>query len=171
MLGRYEQNWSLLLDNKIFHGRTGVHVLNLFRTRTGKSVLVDRGWLEMNPDRRELPVVPVMNKEVVISGLLSHPVTDGVRLGATQQIELKNGPVLITYLDMDTVTAAAGEAIEPMLLKLDAQDATGFEDREWQPAIILPAQHKAYAVQWFALALASIILIFTMAIKIRRNTP
>ncbi|HKX56629.1 MAG TPA: SURF1 family protein, partial [Xanthomonadales bacterium] len=145
----------------------GVHVLNLFYSKQGMPVLVDRGWLAMNPDRRSLPEVQTPAGEIVISGLLSRPPDGGVRLGNEDVIDELDGSVLLTYLNIENVAKAAGLAIAPMILKLDASDPSGFEDRDWQPAVILPAQHQAYALQWFALSVAAVILIFPMGIRLR----
>lgn len=171
VLGLYESIWHLLLDNKIWQGKVGVHALSLFYSSEGIPLLVDRGWLAMNPDRRSLPEVVTPHEEIVISGLLSRPPDGGVKLGQPDAIINLDGPLLITYLDIDQVAEAAGLPIAPFILKLDASDRSGFENREWQPAVILPAQHQAYAVQWLALAAAAIILIFTRGIGFRRTDP
>ncbi len=171
VLGQYESDWHLLLDNKIWQGRTGVHVLSLFYSEEGIPLLVDRGWLAMNPDRRSLPDVVTPDEEIIITGLLSRPSGGGVKLGQPDVISALEGPLLLTYLDIDQVANAAGLAIAPLILKLDASDPSGFENREWQPAVILPTQHQAYAVQWFALAVAAIILILTLGIRLRSAEP
>ncbi len=169
ILGHYENQWQLLLDNKIWQGQPGVHVLSLFYSSLGTPLLVDRGWLAMNPDRRSLPAVITPSGEIVISGLLSRPPGGGVQLGEPNAIHQLDGPMLITYLDINKIAQVTNLPIAPLILKLDAADSSGFEDRFWQPAVILPAQHQAYAVQWFALAAAAIILIFTLGIRIRRT--
>lgn len=169
--GHYESRWQLLLDNKIWRGRPGVHVLSLFHPEQGPSILVDRGWVAMNPDRRSLPEVTTPGEARIISGLLSKVTGGGVKLGQPDVIDELNGPVLITYLDIATIAGKAESSIADRILKLDAADASGFEDREWQPAVILPPQHQAYAVQWFALAAAAIILLFTFGIRIRWRRP
>ena len=169
VLGQYEPGWQLLLDNRIWNGQTGVHVLSLFYSKQGIPLLVDRGWLAMNPDRRSLPEVQTPKGEIVISGLLSKPPSGGVRLGNEDEIKDLEGSVLLTYLDIENIAAAADLPIAEQVLKLDAEDPSGFAARDWQPAVILPAQHQAYALQWFALSLAAVILIFTMGIKLRRN--
>ncbi len=171
LLGHYEPDWQVLLDNKIWQGQPGVHVLSLFYADDGKFLLVDRGWLAISADRRVLPEVMTPTGKRVISGLLSRPPTGGVQLGQPDVIDRLDGPVLLTYLDIDTIAKAADTPIVPMILKLDAGDSSGFADRDWQPAVILPAQHQAYAVQWYALAVACIILIFTLAVRIHRGKP
>jgi len=169
VLGRYESSWHLLLDNKIWQGQVGVHVLSLFHSKEGIPLLVDRGWLAMNPDRRSLPEVSTPSEDIVISGLLSRPPGGGVKLGGPDTIASLDGPLLVTYLDIDQVATVADLPIAPLILKLDASDHSGFDNRDWQPAVILPAQHQGYAVQWFALAAAAIILIFTLGIRFRRT--
>lgn len=170
VLGHYETDWHILLDNKIYQGQPGVHVLSLFYSKQGIPLLVDRGWLAMSPDRRQLPTAPTSGEEMVISGLLSKLPKGGVKLGEPDIIGDLDGNILVTYLDIASIAKAASMDIVPQVLKLDASDSSGFQDREWAPAVILPAQHQAYAVQWFALSLASVILLFTMAVKLQRNT-
>ena len=167
ILGHYETDWHILLDNKIWQGQPGVHVFSLFYSKQGIPLLVDRGWLAISPDRRQLPSVPAIAEEIVISGLLSTLPKGGVKLGEPDIIADLHGTVLVTYLDIDAVAHAAGLDIAPKVLKLDASDSSGFQDREWVPAVILPAQHQAYAVQWFALSLVAIILLFTMAVRFK----
>ena len=169
LLGQYEPGWDLLLDNKIWNGQPGVHVLSLFHSQDGFDVLVDRGWLPMSRDRRKLPAVPAMPGERVISGILSKLPSGGVQLGEPDAVDQLAGPVLITYLDIDAIANSTGLDIVPRILKLDEEDESGFEDRQWSPAVILPPQHQAYVVQWFALAIAAIILVFTMGIRFRRE--
>jgi cytochrome oxidase assembly protein ShyY1 len=43
------------------------------------------------------------------------------------------------------------------MLLLDADAASGFV-REWTPNVMPPARHRAYAFQWFAFALAALVI-------------
>ena len=156
--GHYDTTWHLLLDNKILDGRTGVHVLSLFRPDQGQAVLVNRGWLPLPPDRSTLPEVSTPSGSLWISGILGTPVQGGIRLGEPQPLHVLEGSILTTYLDLDLVNQALDGILLPRLLQLSASDPTGFDGRNWQPAVILPSQHGAYAVQWFALALAMCII-------------
>ena len=69
----------------------------------------------------------------------------------------------MTYLDLPRLAEALEADLSPHLLLLDAGDATGFGARAWQPAVMLPPQHRAYAVQWFALCAATLILWIALA--------
>ncbi|HLF31863.1 MAG TPA: SURF1 family protein [Xanthomonadales bacterium] len=160
--GHYEAAWHLLLDNKTLQGRVGVHVLTLLVTEAGPSILVNRGWLPLPPDRRSLPEIATPTYQVTITGILKLPAEGGIRLGEPEQLDRLDGPKLITYLDVNSLVPLLKNDLSPWLILLDASDSSGFSGREWQPAVILPAQHGAYAVQWFALALAIVIVWLTL---------
>jgi len=168
--GHYDPAWQFLVDNKINKGQVGVHVLSLFQPDYGNPVLVNRGWLPVAADRRTLPTAPLPKGGQVITGLLTRPNEDGIRLGDPQPIEVSDQAILITYLDMQVVSAAIGPRLLSRVILLDSNDPTGFSGRDWQPAVILPSQHKAYAVQWFALALAIAIVWVTLSWKSARKT-
>lgn len=156
--GTYRHDWHILRDNQIEDGRVGVHVLTLFAPEAGPALLVNRGWLPLALDRRSLPEIPTPADRVTLTGMLASPPDPGVRLGEPERYDGIRGPTLVTYLDLPRLNEALEADLSPRLLLLDAGDATGFGERAWQPAVMLPAQHRAYAVQWFALCAATLIL-------------
>jgi len=166
--GHYVTAWHLLLDNKILAGRAGVHALTLFQPDHGSPILVNRGWLPLPPDRRSLPEIPTPAGELSISGILSKPYESGLRLGEPDRLETLAGPRLITYLDLEALAPLVRGELSPWLIQLDNGDSTGFDGRDWKPAVMTPAQHGAYAVQWFSLALAIVLVWFVMVRKRRQ---
>jgi cytochrome oxidase assembly protein ShyY1 len=168
--GRYNLSWHLLLDNKILDGRVGVQALTLFQADDGLPILVNRGWLPLPPDRHSLPEIPTPSGQLDISGILTRPAEGGVRLGEPENLENLAGTRLITYFDMSELNAVLGKKLSPWLIQLDAGDSTGFDGRNWQPTVMLPAQHGAYAVQWFALALAMPIIWLALGWKWRHQS-
>ncbi len=170
LTGRYNSDWHLLRDNRMEAGRPGVEVHSLFRPNQGPALLVNRGWLPMAADRRSVPSVPTPAETLTITGRLAPPPAAGVRLGEPDSLAELAGPTLVTYLELARVAAVLDEEISPSILLLDAADASGFGARAWKPAEMLPEQHQAYAVQWSALALAVVIMWFTLAFR-RRALP
>ena len=152
--GLYDPQEIVLQDNKILDGRAGVHVFQIFYPEASAPILVNRGWLPMAADRANLPEVTVPLGELTIQGILSAPVKDGFRLGEPDQLAQLDKPQLVTYLDLGQVSAALGKPLSPWIILLDANDESGFLGRDWKPSVMLPAQHGAYAAQWFGLALA-----------------
>lgn len=163
--GRFDRRRHLLLDNRMHEGRAGVHVLTPFELRDGRQILVNRGWLPMPPDRRSLPAFETDGEWRTITGILTRPVSDGPRLGEADRLDRENWPQLVTYLDLEQASEALDTTLQPWLVQLDAQDAAGFSGRDWQPAVMGPEVHGAYALQWFALALATLIIWLTLGYR------
>jgi len=67
---------------------------------------------------------------------------------------------------MQEVLAALSREAYPYILLLDQDQADGFV-REWQPATFPPQRHLGYAVTWFAMAAA--LLILYVATHLRRQ--
>ena len=167
--GRYDPDRHILLDNKIFNGRAGVHVLTPFSLENGTQILVNRGWLPLAADRRSLPAVPTDGRERIVRGIFNRPSTGGQRLGEADIVKRDDWPQLITYLDMNSVGEALDTSLQPWLVQLDADDASGFEDRQWQAAVMTPEVHGAYALQWFALAAAALVIWIILGIRRARS--
>lgn len=156
--GHFDPQRHILLDNKIFKGRAGVHVYTPFYLENGDTLLVNRGWLPLQADRRQLPEIPTTTEKRMISGLLKQPSPGGPRLGDADQLSVDRWPQLVTYFDLDAISKSLEVPLKPWQLQLDPDDPTGFEDRQWQAAVMTPAVHRAYAWQWFSLAVACIII-------------
>ena len=163
--GSFDPERHILLDNRIFNGRAGVEAFTPFYLEAGGVVLVNRGWLPMAPDRRKLPGVPTDPAARTITGLLKKPVEAGYRLGQPDIFRPGQWPQLVTYLDVSAIGTALETNLPDWILLLDPQDPSGFEDRQWQPAVMTPEVHRAYAIQWFALALATLIIWLTLGFR------
>jgi len=166
--GRYDASRHILLDNRIHNGRPGVHVLTPFTLADGTVLLVNRGWLPMPPDRLSLPAVPTDDSPGTITGRLNRLPTEGLKVGKADVLAKDNWPQLVTYLEPGAVSAALGESLAPWLVQLDTVDDSGFEDRQWKPAVMEPAVHGAYAFQWFSLFAVTIIIWIALGIRSAR---
>ncbi len=169
--GQFDDTRHVLLDNMIFKGRAGVHVLTPFMLNNGTAILVNRGWLPLPPDRRHLPLVPTVRSVRTINGILKKPTTDGPRLGKPDELVTDQWPQLVTYLDLETVSDALDTPLHPWLLQLDPTEPGGFAGRQWKAAVMGPEVHAAYAFQWFALALATMIIWLTMGVRRAQQQP
>jgi cytochrome oxidase assembly protein ShyY1 len=165
--GRYDPVRHVLLDNKIWDGRAGVHVLTPFTLADGRSLLVNRGWLPLPPDRASLPEVPTDPAPRTIHGRLVAPVAAGPRLGQADVLASDRWPQLVTYFDPANISTALGQPLQPWIVQLDAGEASGFGDRQWSPAVMAPSVHGAYAVQWLALSITA--LVIWIALGLRRG--
>ena len=164
-VGRYEAERHILLDNKIWKGRAGVEVLTPFALTDGTHLLVNRGWLPLPADRASLPAVPTSAEPRQISGRLNELPGQGPRLGQADVLTSDNWPQMITYFDLASLETALGLELEPWILQLDADDASGFEGRQWKAAVMEPKVHGAYAFQWFSLMTTTIIIWIVLGVR------
>jgi cytochrome oxidase assembly protein ShyY1 len=167
--GRYDTRRHILLDNRIFNGQAGVHVLSPFVLEDGSSVLVNRGWLALPPDRRSLPVISTDSAPTTISGRWNTLPDKGPRVGPADQLTTDDWPQLVTYFDIGPISQALELDLPPWILQLDETEPSGFQGRDWQPAVMEPKTHGAYAVQWFALCAAVIVTWIVLGVRAGRE--
>ena len=160
--GRFVPARHLLLDNRIREGRFGYEVVSLLELENGAGhVLVNRGWLQGDASRLQLPEIPETGGPVVVQGhvyvapgkpyLLSEQQLDGPWPRRLQALEMeKLSPAL---------TAELGDNVAPYPVRIDAGQP-GALDVAWQVINVSPAKHRGYAVQWFTMAVVLLLFFF-----------
>jgi surfeit locus 1 family protein len=166
---RFDPVRHILLDNQVLNGRPGVHVLTPFTTESGTTILVNRGWQAIAPDRRSLPEFETPREAQELQGILAPPPEHRQRLGAPDTLQADQWPQLVTYLDIDAVAAVLKTALPVSVVWLATEHPAGFEGRDWKPAVMTPQRHQAYALQWFALSAAALIGAVLLGVRRRSN--
>ncbi len=156
--GRYDGEHQLLLDNQVRDGQPGYHVLTPLRLTQGSAILINRGWLPLGESRRELPDVSVTAEPITVAGWLAQPANPGLRLGDAAGSDPR-WPRVVPYVDYDRLAAILDYPLQPAVVLLEPEAAWGYW-RDWRPHFggYGPERHQGYAVQWFALAAALVIL-------------
>lgn len=155
MQGIFDPELIWLLDNRIRDGKAGLEVLQVFiDADTGKRLIVNRGWLPW-PDRRDVPSVPTPRGSQRLDAEVLPPTEQGFTLGTTHT--QPGWPKLISRVDLGAMAEASGETLLPWMARLrTGSDAALTLD--WPALPMTSSKHTAYAVQWFALALALLAL-------------
>lgn len=146
--GRWRPAASLYLDNRTHAGRAGYHVLTPLQLADGSGwVLVNRGWVAAGGDRRLLPEVAAP--------------ADGVVEGRLRRVErapytLAAEPAgadgrLWQFVDVELYRRDRGLAVAGWVV-LQTSPAVNGLVRDWPPPDAGIDRHRAYAVQWYALA-------------------
>lgn len=165
--GHYDLGHQLLLDNKTYHGHAGYHVLTPLRLKDRAAVLVNRGWVPLGESRSVLPELPGPAEKVMVEGVLKLPPERLFRLDSAEETH-QGWPQVVQQIELEQLEKRLGYPLLPVLLLLDSEDAHGFV-RDWQPVYdVPPDKHRAYAMQWFTLALV-LLLIYT-GVNTRRIT-
>ena len=168
--GHYDPQRHVLLDNKVWQGRGGVHVFTPFYTLDGTTILVNRGWLPLAADRQSMPTVPTPQHETVLRGILNTFPVPGRILGPADKMQQDKWPQLVTYLNHESVAASLDTRLENWVIQLSKTEQAGFGDRDWKPVFLSSSRHQAYAFQWFALAAACLVMwVFNSFRKPQKN--
>jgi surfeit locus 1 family protein len=160
-IGRYDSAHQLLLDNRTHEGRAGYQVLTPLILRDSEvAVLVNRGWLPVGKSRDQLPDVAVGEAQRTVLGRLKIPPAEVFMLG---EEELRQGwPYRIQRIHIQTLSEELQRTLLPVVLLLDNEEPDGYL-REWQPLVGFgPERNVGYAVQWFGLAAALLVIYFTV---------
>lgn len=168
--GAFDAREVLLLDNQQRNGRAGVRAYRIFAPDHGAPLLVDLGWLPL-PGDRTLPQVPRIPGHMELRGLLAAPPSTGLALGAA--LGRQGDAWLMTRVDLAAIARETGLSVPlaPRVLRLDPALRIGFErDLELLPNTLPPDQHRGYAVQWFALALAVLATALILTFRKRRRS-
>ncbi|MCE8018961.1 SURF1 family protein [Halomonas sp. MCCC 1A11036] len=145
--GHYLAERTLFLDNRTHQGRLGVAVLTPLRTGDGRVWLVQRGFVPTGPSR-ESPEVDTPTGEVLVKGRwqqagkgtpLFGPNREGDRL---QRIDL--------------AAWKSGDFAHEGWMHLER--GAGMLEPWWEPSVMPPSRHVGYAMQWWGLALAALVM-------------
>lgn len=158
--GRYLPQQQFLLDNMPRDGRPGHHVLTPFQPAgSDYVVMVDRGWRPgLAHAEQEIEEHVALPNEV--AGMLAPLPRPALELGEVEPppgwpkpVQFPGNAQLAVQLQM--------KVAQPRLLL--AEDAPEGFRREWKAPGMPAARHYGYAFQWFALALALVVIFFVMA--------
>lgn len=153
----------LLLDNQHHNHQFGYHVISPFKLTNDAIVLIDRGWLPGDRSRRQLPEIKTPDHEIVLTGYAYYPPAQRITLGQMLD-QQSNDMAIIEWIDTQDISHFLHKSVYPFIIRLDERQAHGFI-RSWPVVSMPPARHKAYAFQWFAMALVLFIIVIALSVK------
>lgn len=164
--GRFDDAHSFLLDNRVSRGRVGFEVLTPFVPIGQTRVLfVNRGWIAGDPARQTLPSIPPLPAAMTVHGYVYRD-SENRLVGAENQTQ--SWPRVIEQIDVGAMQAQFGGTAYPYTLRLDA-DSPAALVAEWPVVTSSPERHTGYAVQWFSMAAALLLLWFWRSTNVRES--
>ena len=148
--GSYEARKYFLLDNRVLEGKVGFEVLVPFRTVDGQLLLVNRGFIPMGRTRMELPEIPLLSDSGFAQGKLY---VVQVNKMTPEEVTGVTWPMVVQSGNPFVLQSLLGEDLYPHVLRLALKDDNALP-RYWPSALVLPAKHTGYALQWFSMAIA-----------------
>jgi surfeit locus 1 family protein len=169
--GHFDTARQVLLDNMpaskdaAGFGKPGYRVLTPLIS-DHDIVLVDRGWVPLGQTREELPDVHVADNLRTVHGRLAELPRPGIRLQGSAVAE--SWPRVLNFPTLPELQAIYGKTLLPRIVLLDPSDSDGFR-RDWSARYSVtefgPDRHIGYAVQWFGLALALLVIYVVVGLR------
>jgi len=142
--GRFVDEHTIYLDNKLRHGTPGYEVVTPLRL-DGRSVLVNRGWVPAGKSRELLPQVKAPGGEVRVEGLALARFPHALVLGPSAPGKVRQN------LDVRSFGEETGLRLQPIVIEQHSPAADGLV-REWPRPDLGIEMHESYALQWYSLA-------------------
>lgn len=152
--GLFDEQAVFLLDNQVNKGRLGYRAYQVLMVEQ-YTVLVNLGWVLGSINRQELPEVQPLSGKHTIHGNVRL-----IEVGIQLQEQIFSGvqwPLRIQQVELDKFSTLINRQLLPFVIYLDMDEKIGFE-KNWQPIVMPPEKHRAYAFQWFSLAIAWVML-------------
>lgn len=166
--GEFDSQRYFLRDNQILDGQVGYQVIALLtHPELTAKVPVNLGWVAAPVDRSEFPDVTIPEGQHRFTGLIYYPDQAAFQL-AEQSFTNISWPLRVQQFEFKRLEAATGIPLQPYMVLLSESSELGYP-REWEPQVMAPTKHQAYALQWFSLALACA-LVFLFASRTTKKS-
>ncbi len=159
--GAFLNGQEIFIDNRLYKTRAGYHVFAPFRIEgSAQHVLVNRGWVGLVDGRRDvLPQVKPVVGVVTLRGIAVDTKSRYLELkGAEPQGRLWQN------LDFERYRQAFGKPLQPILVEQTSDMGDGLV-RDWPRPDTGVGTHISYAIQWFGLAAAIVVLWLVLNVK------
>ena len=143
-------------DNAILDGRAGYKIYHLFKNLDSSYIFIHRGFVERNRIKNNLPEVEVPEGIKNLEGKALRR-TNNAFIQNIQESDLR----IIQEFDLNYLkerySSLKNKEIYEYLFNLQAEDEVKFSAIE-KPVNMSSSKHIGYAIQWFGLCAALIIL-------------
>lgn len=162
--GHFVDAPALLLDNQRLGDKVGVTVYRVFQPDQGRAMLVNLGWLPVPGDRR-MPTTEKIVGSYQLDGLLIAPPSPGIAMGPAY-VKTSDDYWLLTRMSLESLGAELKIPLAPRVLRLNPDLSMGYaRDLDILPNTLPPEKHRGYAVQWFGLGIATLIITLLLGIR------
>ncbi|EEX94594.1 hypothetical protein VIOR3934_20496 [Vibrio orientalis CIP 102891 = ATCC 33934] len=151
----------LLLDNQSYQGEVGYIALQLVKAEGGEWVLLERGFIRAPKLRTQLPEVDWLVEPMTVQGRLYRKLPNPL----SHDLYLESGvPSRIQNLNFDQLEKAWDIELARYVVQPKADNWP--YPQPWQPVAMKSEKHHGYAVQWFSMAAALLLLSSIILIRL-----
>lgn len=151
--GRFDPAQEILLDNVVLKGVPGYEVITPLKLEHEAAyVLINRGWVARGLDRSLLPEIRTPLGVVTIEGIAVPPSGKFLEL-SSQTVEGK----VWQNLHFERMQALLPLRLQTLMVTQVNDDGDGLK-RHWEMPNTGMEKNAGYAFQWFAMAIATIVI-------------
>lgn len=161
LTGSFDNEALFFLDNQTNSGRLGYRVYQILNVHN-KSVLVNLGWVIGSISRNELPNIKVITGTHELNGHI-RLIDKGILL-MEQEFNQITWPLRVQQIELDKFSILTNKQLLPFVVYVNENEDLGYK-KNWRPIVMPPEKHRAYAFQWFSLAIAWLLLMLWASIK------
>ena len=152
--GTFDHENEFLLVNRSLNGNPGMHILTpLTRSDGGGHVLINRGWVPFDKVEIAARAAAQVEGEVLIDGLLRFPKGPGT---FTPDNDLERNHWF--FIDTAEMSRITGKTMESYYVMAGAAENPGGFPIGQQWTLDVRNNHLQYAITWFSLALALLVI-------------
>ncbi len=161
--GHFLAERTFLLDNRVYRGVPGYHVLTPLRIDAAKpmAVLVNRGWIAAGSSRSRLPDITTDPAPIEVTGIASIPLSRPYVLADEGMAGRVRQNVVI-----DRIEAEIGLPLQPLIMLQTSAAKDGLV-RDWPDQGARADVHRAYALQWYVMA--AVIFALWLGLNLKRK--
>ena len=155
--GEWMPQWTVFLENRTMQGRPGFWVLTPLQLYPNRVVLVQRGWMArdlVQSDKLPVPETPPGRVHLQGRWIASPSKMMELSQPTNQHSKSSGFQTLRQNIDMTAYESETGLSIVANVLQT-GEPSEGLM-RDWPASLSGADKNRAYALQWFALALLSI---------------
>lgn len=156
MQGRYLNQQNIFLIYQTYEEQLGYEIVTPFKVENlDLVVMVSRGWSGIN-DTQELAasLLPIEGQQTLQGQIYVPTPAQASRSSSLARVQW---PLTIRYLNINELMPYFDSPLFPYVVRLGA-DQLGVLVRHWSEVMVDTGRNFSYALQWFAIAIALLIV-------------
>lgn len=167
--GEFLEEYQVLLDNQVENTHAGYFVYTPFKlSNSNLVVMVNRGWLLADKNRKVAPVLLNTHGVVKISGVAKDIPKTGLLLKDLPPERLNESIYRVQRINIDELQKLTNLTLLPYIFRLEPGSDHGYI-KNWRLPGSGESVHYGYAFQWFAFAGVLIIIYLLLNFKRIKN--
>jgi surfeit locus 1 family protein len=156
-----------LLDNQVYNGQVGYDLLALLQqSQDTAAILVNLGWIKAPVSRDTLPNITLPSGAVTLTAQIKESNLSGFSL--VDKTAQPDFPKRIQTIELKQLSKQSQQPLQDFMAYRQG-DGDELGTPHYQAVVMSPQKHNAYALQWFLIGFACIVVAIFASKKRTKN--